>query len=45
MGPKKHLMFSVVNWSCATGYYTFGHEIGHNMVSWRQEIMMTPTVC
>ncbi len=23
--------FSIVRASCATGYYTFGHEIGHNM--------------
>lgn len=23
--------FSVVNWDCATGLYTFGHELGHNM--------------
>ena len=23
--------FSVVNYSCATGYYSFGHELGHNM--------------
>lgn len=23
--------FSVTNYSCATGYYSFGHELGHNM--------------
>ncbi|MBF8277158.1 MAG: Binding protein, N-terminal [Candidatus Brocadiaceae bacterium] len=23
--------FALVNWDCATGYYTFGHELGHNM--------------
>jgi hypothetical protein len=23
--------FAVVHWSCATGYYSFGHELGHNM--------------
>jgi len=23
-------MFSVTKYSCATGYFTFGHEIGHN---------------
>jgi hypothetical protein len=23
--------FSVVMWSCATGYYSFGHEMAHNM--------------
>ena len=22
--------FNVVNYSCATGYYSFGHELGHN---------------
>jgi hypothetical protein len=22
--------FTVANWTCATGYYTFGHELGHN---------------
>jgi hypothetical protein len=24
-------MFAVVSWNCATGYYSFGHEIGHMM--------------
>ena len=23
--------FSVVDQTCATGYYSFGHELGHNM--------------
>ena len=23
--------FSVVHWDCATGYYSFSHEMGHNM--------------
>ncbi|MEE8392258.1 MAG: M12 family metallo-peptidase, partial [Anaerolineae bacterium] len=23
--------FALVYWSCATGYYSFGHEMGHNM--------------
>lgn len=31
LGPSPDLMFSVTAWNCATGYYTFGHEIGHNM--------------
>jgi hypothetical protein len=26
-------MFSLVDYNCATGYYSFGHEIGHNLVS------------
>ena len=25
--------FSVTNYSCMTGYYSFGHELGHNMGS------------
>jgi len=29
--PSDTDAFSVVNWSCATGYYSFGHELGHNM--------------
>ena len=28
--PKKDSMFSLSQYSCATGYYSFGHEIGHN---------------
>jgi hypothetical protein len=31
-GPSKAYMFSATRWSCATGYYSFGHEIGHNLV-------------
>jgi len=34
LGPRLDLMFSVTKWSCATGYYSFGHELAHNMVSW-----------
>lgn len=30
VGPNKSLMFSVTAYNCATGYYSFGHEIGHN---------------
>jgi hypothetical protein len=33
LGPTKHKMFSVSHWDCATGYFSFGHEIGHNLVS------------
>jgi hypothetical protein len=32
LGPKIDVMFSVADWSCATGYYSFGHEIAHNLV-------------
>jgi Metallo-peptidase family M12B Reprolysin-like len=28
--PSKSYMFSVSRFSCAVGYYSFGHEIGHN---------------
>ena len=28
--PIATKMFSVTKYSCATGYYAFGHEIGHN---------------
>lgn len=31
VGPRFDLMYSVIHWSCATGYYSFGHEIGHNL--------------
>jgi len=31
LGPSKNLMYSVTAWDCATGYYSFGHEIGHNL--------------
>jgi hypothetical protein len=30
-GPRIDLMYSVIAWDCATGYYSFGHEIGHNL--------------
>eukprot|EP00522_Entomoneis_paludosa_P006168 CAMPEP_0172442964 /NCGR_PEP_ID=MMETSP1065-20121228/3288_1 /TAXON_ID=265537 /ORGANISM="Amphiprora paludosa, Strain CCMP125" /LENGTH=981 /DNA_ID=CAMNT_0013193013 /DNA_START=1269 /DNA_END=4211 /DNA_ORIENTATION=+ len=30
--PLQHdRMFSVTSWSCATGYYSLGHELAHNM--------------
>jgi Metallo-peptidase family M12B Reprolysin-like len=28
--PKVASMFSISQYSCSTGYYSFGHEIGHN---------------
>mmetsp|Transcript_22843 Transcript_22843/g.27953 ORF Transcript_22843/g.27953 Transcript_22843/m.27953 type:complete len:613 (+) Transcript_22843:218-2056(+) len=31
LGPAIHLGFSVTSRNCATGYYSFGHEIGHNL--------------
>ena len=31
IGPSKNSMFSVTSWSCATGYFSFGHEVGHNL--------------
>eukprot|EP00521_Asterionellopsis_glacialis_P009153 CAMPEP_0195286410 /NCGR_PEP_ID=MMETSP0707-20130614/3884_1 /TAXON_ID=33640 /ORGANISM="Asterionellopsis glacialis, Strain CCMP134" /LENGTH=579 /DNA_ID=CAMNT_0040346045 /DNA_START=118 /DNA_END=1857 /DNA_ORIENTATION=+ len=30
-GPSRSHAFSVSSWNCATGYYSFGHEIGHNL--------------
>jgi len=30
-GPVKGYMFTAVNWLCATGYFSFGHELGHIM--------------
>lgn len=32
VGPSRNYMFSVIGWMCATGYYSFAHETGHNMV-------------
>jgi hypothetical protein len=29
--PTADRMMSVVAWDCATGYYTFGHELAHSM--------------
>merc|ERR1711862_752121 len=26
VGPHRNYMFSVVNWACATGYFSFGHR-------------------
>ena len=31
LGPAPDLMFSVTRHACATGYFSFGHEIGHNL--------------
>jgi hypothetical protein len=28
--PSAGVMFNVIKWNCATGYYSFGHELGHN---------------
>ena len=30
--PRAQTAFSMVQWDCATGYYSFGHELAHNMV-------------
>jgi len=32
MGPVKENMFSVTSWNCATGHFSFGHEVAHNLV-------------
>jgi len=39
-GPKKESMFSVTSWSCATGYYSFAHEVAHNMVREKANTMI-----
>jgi hypothetical protein len=31
--PSKKYTFSVTRWDCATGGYTFAHELGYNFVS------------
>ena len=31
VGPSKAWMYSVVSWNCATGYFSFAHEVGHNL--------------
>jgi Metallo-peptidase family M12B Reprolysin-like len=31
INPSIDSMFAVTQYSCATGYYTFGHELGHNL--------------
>ncbi len=31
VGPRIDRMYSVTAWKCATGYFSFGHEIGHNL--------------
>ena len=28
IGPHKEYMYSISSWNCATGYFSFGHEIG-----------------
>jgi hypothetical protein len=34
IGPSINNMFSVTDYyDCATGYFSFGHELGHNWVS------------
>lgn len=36
------LGFTVTAWNCATGYYSFAHEIGHNMGA-RHDLYVDPT--
>jgi len=31
LGPSLSSMLSISSWKCATGYYSFGHGIGHNL--------------
>ncbi len=30
-GPRIDRMYSVTSWKCTTGYFSFGHEVGHNL--------------
>ena len=34
--------FALVRWTCATGYYSFGHEMGHNMGAHHDRITASP---
>ena len=38
-------MFSVSRYSCATGYYSFGHEIAHNLGAKHDRGSETPSAC
>ncbi len=31
IGPFKDLMYSITRYDCATGYFSFAHEVGHNL--------------
>jgi len=31
VGPREDLAYSISNYKCATGYFSFGHELAHNM--------------
>merc|ERR1719443_117272 len=31
VGPHESAMFSIARFNCATGYYSFGHELAHNL--------------
>eukprot|EP00521_Asterionellopsis_glacialis_P013012 CAMPEP_0195295136 /NCGR_PEP_ID=MMETSP0707-20130614/16688_1 /TAXON_ID=33640 /ORGANISM="Asterionellopsis glacialis, Strain CCMP134" /LENGTH=625 /DNA_ID=CAMNT_0040356287 /DNA_START=133 /DNA_END=2010 /DNA_ORIENTATION=+ len=33
LGPREDLAFSITSYKCATGYYSFGHELAHSMGS------------
>ena len=42
IGSTASTAFAAVHWSCATGYYSFGHEIGH-LQSARHDPAADPT--
>lgn len=42
IGSTAATAFAVVDWNCATGYYSFGHEIGH-LQSARHDPTADPT--
>ncbi|HFC91984.1 MAG TPA: hypothetical protein ENJ51_04150, partial [Leucothrix mucor] len=37
--------FSVAHWNCATGYYSFGHELGHNQGALHDWDVDSTTTC
>jgi len=41
LGPSIGSMFSVTGYNCATGYFSFGHEIGHNLVREKMTVNVT----
>jgi hypothetical protein len=45
VGPRKDLMFSVTSTRCASGHFSFGHEIAHNLVSRKRRVTYLVLYC